>query len=884
MSHIVTDANGVVHSFPDEATPEMMAQALGVSYSPNTEPEQQSSLIDKLPFMPKFALDAAISHAMNKNVPLSERRQRAQAALGRGFMNIPEGLKQAYLAGKEKIGMGEPGEYEDYTKKIEGERKSFEQTPAGRDPFNKYLTELSESTPWLLAGGPMGVETSLLKKMLMSGATGAAVGATKFVPQGGSRLLNTVVGGTANAAIPAIPSVAKGVMNATPYIEKAITAIPREFIQTIKDIPGSLKAGESKKVYEEAQNLLKNFTEQEKEAKTQARFAIPQAKMEASQAVKETKDIGNRNLFEARSQAAQEQLAARQEAFEQKSQANEQARQAELQATETEKNIQSEAQARKAAAEQKQAEVKTAAYLETGSNNPEVIQRKINTHQDQLDVLNDEINNFPEPSTHPISLEQNEANLGKAESTHEEAKRLEDSTHKDIGAHLNTGMDHDEDLTVQLLPKIKKIEDDAVNAYTAFTEKVKSTNAKMKPEAREDFQAELKEIRKSKNPYVQDFLDVAPNAADSNMTNFMTKYKDFGQALYNLSQTSKFAWENERINASMLKQINDAIKIGKQIKESAKKAINNGLGGLQEEFEAVNKGYSDYVYPIRGSKTIEKMRTEGKITSGDMTDALRGTAEDKVILRDLIKSDPTALKSIAGERFDSGINNLLTPNNRTKQYLDLMPDLNKMLENHQQAIRQVEYSGKNLKAAKSSHSENIKFHEEVEKSRQQKQEKISKAQEIEEEINTGKRNLDNLQSALKENPKGITAEEKGRIELAKKEARDSVDNARQIAENNARNLLKLKEKNASKLTQMEREHLAEAEKVTKKSWNDFNEIKDRHLSLLKEATNQKNLSLPEYIKRKQEYQKAQEASERMSKRLKLILGVTAFKYLKHLIF
>jgi hypothetical protein len=48
MTHQVQDESGQMHEFPDEATPEMIAAALGVKYQPNNMPETKSTMFGQM--------------------------------------------------------------------------------------------------------------------------------------------------------------------------------------------------------------------------------------------------------------------------------------------------------------------------------------------------------------------------------------------------------------------------------------------------------------------------------------------------------------------------------------------------------------------------------------------------------------------------------------------------------------------------------------------------------------------------------------------------------------------------------------------------------------------------------------------------------------------
>ena len=131
------------------------------------------------------------------------------AATGRGFHNVGKGLKQLYLEA-----FGGQNEAADYTRQQEAETKSWEKTPAGKNPFNQIYTSGAEATPGLLPiGGVAGMAGKGLLKQMLAGAAGTgALAGTQYVPPGEDRGANVLEGATVGALVPAaftLPKIAK---------------------------------------------------------------------------------------------------------------------------------------------------------------------------------------------------------------------------------------------------------------------------------------------------------------------------------------------------------------------------------------------------------------------------------------------------------------------------------------------------------------------------------------------------------------------------------------------------------------------------------------------------------------------------------------------------
>lgn len=132
-----------------------------------------------------------------------ERMQSADEqkgiGMGRGFTDFGEGVKQLALDAGESFGLVPPGRSKEYTAQAEEERQFYEQTPAGQSMSGKVGRFAGNVAPY--AAMPAGAAT-LAGRIGLGSATGAVAGGTQFVPEGGSRAQNTLIGAALGGAIP----------------------------------------------------------------------------------------------------------------------------------------------------------------------------------------------------------------------------------------------------------------------------------------------------------------------------------------------------------------------------------------------------------------------------------------------------------------------------------------------------------------------------------------------------------------------------------------------------------------------------------------------------------------------------------------------------------
>jgi hypothetical protein len=122
-----------------------------------------------------------------------------------GLRQVGQGAKQIYLKGTEGLGFQPEGTAADYTKQVQTQRDDFDKknvlnilmpTATG---YGKFI---GETAPYVAVPG--GVAGGLLRRLGTGMAAGAGIGASQFVPEGGSRTFNTVTGAALGGLIPGL--------------------------------------------------------------------------------------------------------------------------------------------------------------------------------------------------------------------------------------------------------------------------------------------------------------------------------------------------------------------------------------------------------------------------------------------------------------------------------------------------------------------------------------------------------------------------------------------------------------------------------------------------------------------------------------------------------
>lgn len=225
-------------------TPEQHANnpALQADNQPNAGGAMLSTAAKALAnaIMPGVGQVAASAIPSNK---INQAGNAAMIGLGSGFMKAGQGLKGLYLQAKDAV---EPGSitslvtgmtpYQQYQKDTDAEHAFFDSTPVGKSFSGKAGDFVGQALPYLIPGtnAVKGAEAISAAPKIAEGAMKAyaklmgknalingGISAMQYVPEGGSRTANTLMG-TALGAF--IPPVVSGLSSANPYIKGGTAA------------------------------------------------------------------------------------------------------------------------------------------------------------------------------------------------------------------------------------------------------------------------------------------------------------------------------------------------------------------------------------------------------------------------------------------------------------------------------------------------------------------------------------------------------------------------------------------------------------------------------------------------------------------------------------
>lgn len=441
---------------------------------------------------------------------------------------------------------------------------------------------------------------------------------------------------------------------------------------------------------------------------------------------------------------------------------------------------------------------------EIGKSDADLMQYNMNKRQQDIQNMTDESSALQQQlaETKPAETElpQAEENLAASQEHVNNAENMGNEIDTNIGQHLNEGAQHDVRAAQGISNRVNSIEDYWNNAYKTFTSNIADANFQMPTTAMEKldydsmsptqliqtFGADAFEalkkgkmdefIKKQKisdnkqalgnNPYLQTLMEVAPTITDTNAADFLAKYKDFRDRTFRLSQRLR----DPRVEEVEKQKMQEALTQARQMQTQMKDVLDAGLGEYKPEFERVNKGYSEQVYPLRDNPVVQKAH-EGKL-SDNIIKSLRTNEEGMPLVREIVKQDPEILRNIVGQRYFSskaGRESILNPNEMTREYLDEMPDLKQMLSQRQNANAALEQAKSNAEIAKQHHAEVTKRQGEATKIEQKAKDMQADIDATTKEVEKLQKHIDSLKKTAAQ--KNISLKEKMQSEKELKDLR-----------------------------------------------------------------------------------------------------------------
>lgn len=274
----------------------------------------------------------------------------------------------------------------------------------------------------------------------------------------------------------------------------------------------------------------------------------------------------------------------------------------------------------------------------------------------------------------------------------------------EIGKHINIGSRHDVAISAGIKKNTQSIEDYWSDAYKGLEDKLENAQFKMPEQAMSNLKYDQAEILKrlqaganpktviqqiekekiaNENKYFRELMTNAPTSQDVSAKDFVSKYRDFRDALGGLKEDLK----NENILSSEKQKIKEAIIKGKEAQNQIKETLNQGLGQFKPEWDYVNKGYAEQVFPLRKNPVV-KAAKKGTL-SKNVAEKLRTNEPGMPLLREVVKRDPELLRNIVGQRYKVNPAEIHNPDSMMREYLDEMPEFKKLIGKKETALKET---------------------------------------------------------------------------------------------------------------------------------------------------------------------------------------------------
>lgn len=517
---------------------------------------------------------------------------------------------------------------------------------------------------------------------------------------------------------------------------------------------------------------------------------------------------------------------------------------------------------------------------QTGKSNPDLMQNAARKRQQDIDNMMNEASTLQDQLTKTKvdenALPQAEENVNTAQFHQQNAENMANSVDANLGQFLNQGAAHDVRAAQGLSHRVQTVEDYWNNAYKTFQSNIADANFQMPKTAMEKldydsmsptqliqtfggdaFEALKKGklddfIKKQKvsdtkqaqgnNSYLHTLMEVAPTITDTNAADFLAKYKDFRDRTFKLSQRLR----DPRVEEVEKQKMQEALTEARKMQGQMKQVLDAGLGEFKPEFERVNKGYSEQIYPLRDNPVVQNAQ-EGKL-SDNIIKSLRTNEEGMPLVRELVKQDPEILRNVIGQRYFSKPEELHNPNELMREYLGEVPQLQRLLNEKQTANAALEQSRSNAKVSQQQHADLVKHQAESKKLETNLGELHDKIEGSSKELDKLKKHIVSLRDAA--NKKGISLDKKMKTE------KQFSDAKAEYAE------LEKRQNEAEKIEKTISRSIADINKHV----NEIPKLKE-NMEKLRETSQRKNITLKEKMQAEREYKEARRQLKETSTKL-----------------
>lgn len=303
-----------------------------------------------------------------------------------------------------------------------------------------------------------------------------------------------------------------------------------------------------------------------------------------------------------------------------------------------------------------------------------------------------------------LGAPEGEGLVPQAESLLKTSEQKAAEAEQNISKHLGEGKAHDVRAAKKLNELIKNTKSDIGNIYKGVDQELKDTHV-MLPKGREvnqittDIQKAIKEGgygSKEVEKLAQELEEAQRGKDLVPGDNFLAMYRSTRSLANKAARNSRKTDIDALDRAHWEKQNKELTETADKMNEILKSHMSEDVYAKLQE---ANHRWKTEITPLYKNKLYYKITKEGRLPA-DIINQVRGTGEGQELLRSMIKSDPEILKNVVGQRYASNPKNLQKFDELSHEFIQEMPELQKMRETHREVLQNKKMNEDNLAKAK----------------------------------------------------------------------------------------------------------------------------------------------------------------------------------------
>lgn len=414
---------------------------------------------------------------------------------------------------------------------------------------------------------------------------------------------------------------------------------------------------------------------------------------------------------------------------------------------------------------------KAQAQVESGVNNPNLMMNKLNkARADLQNLAPTKVETLPIPST-----EASAKNVSDTVAEHENAKTNLANIEDQMSQHLNQGAVHDVRVAASADKTLNDNRRAISSGYDALENDFKKRNVEI--DNTDAIQKKSDEIQNLiKNNFARSpEMNKALNELDSLKQNQSVNASDYLRALRSTSQYAREARqkaytpglnaEERYIEQQKYNDLDDKV-------DEMKKALESGVGSdNMQQLKSLNDAWRTQVVPLQKNPIYQKLHYSSQMPA-DIMKALRGKEPGNVLIKNAIQSDPEALRNVVGQRYAENPADLHSANEGEQEYINKMPELKNMMEQHKAATQRVAESKNAVDQAQLVHEKSLAQEAKAQKLSASQQKKATKQAALKDKLIEDIKQLEKHIPILKDaaSKKGLSLQKKMQAQRAYSEA------------------------------------------------------------------------------------------------------------------